>query len=304
MPKTLPLTEKRERWARNRDVNLKGTKLAHNAGVENRFAKALRELVDDMTQQVLAEVRKLFKQTAAKEFIQTQEVLFATDDTLGSQARIKMNALAEKFKNLFASKAKAIGDKWFEQVEKSSSSNMQSSLKQLTGGLALKTSIVPAGYEDVAKSIIAENVNYIESIPAKYLTDVTGAVMRSITQGRGIADLIPEIQKYDGQTYRRAKLIALDQTRKAYNTINKQRLGALGVKKFQWVHTAGSVSPRKSHQKIDGHIFSFENLEEEQTQLGVPPEDRGLPAIPPNCRCVIMPVIEFGEQQSAGSADV
>ena len=67
----------------------------------------------------------------------------------------------------------------------------------------------------------------IKSIPEQYFKDVTGSVMRSITTGNGLADLVPEIKKYDGQTERRAKLLALDQTRKAYNSINKQRMQSL-----------------------------------------------------------------------------
>ncbi len=71
-------------------------------------------------------------------------------------------------------------------------------------------------------------------------------------------------------SYRRAKNISLDQTRKAYNTINAERLQSLNITHFCWLHSSGSASPRESHLKIDGTVFSFANLEKEQAALGVP----------------------------------
>ncbi len=291
--KELPLTKKKREWAKGREVNLKGLKLQHNVALEERYAKQLRALVREMTSETLKEVKKLFKTDTAKDYLKQQKQ-FAMDANIGSQARIVMNYLTDKFTRLFASKAKSISTNMFENTSKTSKSILHSSLKQLSGGLSLKTGIVPPGYEDIASATVAENVSLIKSIPEKYLADVTGSVMRSITSGQGLADLVPEIQKYDGQTYRRAKNIALDQTRKAYNTINKNRLVALGVTHFQWLHTKGSQSPRESHLHIlDGRTFAFANLEGQQAALGVPERDRGLPGYPVNCRCTILPVIDL-----------
>jgi uncharacterized protein with gpF-like domain len=94
-------------------------------------------------------------------------------------------------------------------------------------------------------------------------------------------------------THRRARNIALDQTRKAYNSIGKLKMQRLGVKQFQWIHSGGGQFPRESHVKISGQIFSFENVEKEQAALGVPEADRGIPGYPVNCRCVMKPVIVF-----------
>lgn len=293
--KQLPLTERKRRWARNRDVVLRGIKLVNNAGLELRYKQNLDVLVRTMIEETKKELNKLFKDETAKKFMKQQKESFALDANLGSQAKKVMNFLTNKFTRLFSLKATTLAEQMLNGAERTSKSALHASLKQLSGGLSLKTGIIPKGYEDIGKAIIAENVSLIKSIPEKYLGDITGSVMRSITTGKGLADLAPEIQKYDGQTYRRAKIIALDQTRKAYQTINKQKLSALGVKKFEWVHTAGSVSPRESHEKMDGHIFSFAHLEAEQAAFGVPQADRGLPGYPVNCRCVISPIIEFDE---------
>ncbi len=67
----------------------------------------------------------------------------------------------------------------------------------------------------------------------------------------------------------------------------------LGVKRFEWLHTGGSQSPRHSHVKISGMIFDFDNLIPQQIAAGVPDRDLGLPSVPVNCRCRMLPVIEF-----------
>ena len=73
------------------------------------------------------------------------------------------------------------------------------------------------------------------------MKDATGAVMRSITTGEGLADLIPALDKIEGIAGRRAKNIALDQTRKAYAGISRQKLMSNGVKQFEWVHSGGGL---------------------------------------------------------------
>lgn len=282
-----PLTKKKAKWAKGRSVNLKGNKLIHNVSTQERYAFKLRKLVLQMTDESKKEIQKLFKLQAITDS--------AMDANLGSQARILLNYLQNKFIKLFGSKAKILADQMFNTVDKNSKTQLHSSLKQLTGGLSLKTGIVPKGFEDIANATIAENVSLIKSIPQEYFKQITGSVMRSITEGKGLKDLIPEIEKYDGQTARRAKNLALDQTRKAYNTINANRLQGLKVTHFEWLHSGGGVSPRESHIKIDGMIFSFDNLESEQAAAGVPKQDRGLPGIPPNCKCSIQPIIDLSE---------
>lgn len=289
----VPISRKKFNAIRKRDTTLRGTRLSYNASQQQKYVRALERLVRQMADETKKQVGKFFNGEIADEFFAQQEEASAMDASIGSQARILMNALTRKFTGLFSLNARKLAESMVEGASKTSKSTLHSSLGKLTGGLSLKTGVVPQGMEDVTTATIAENVSLIKSIPSQYFKDVTGSVMRSITAGQGIKDLIPEIQKYDGQTYRRAKNLALDQTRKAYNSINKQRLQSLGVKKFEWLHSSGGQRPRESHIKISGHIFSFENLENEQAALGVPEADRGLPGYPVNCKCVLGPVIEF-----------
>ena len=291
-----PLTPRKARWVENRNVALKGTTLHYNAGQQAKYERSLRKLVLAMTKEVKHQITDLFRHQVGVDFFRQQEEVAAMDESLASQARILLNALTSKFTSLFDKNAKSLAERMIEGAMQISKVNLHSSLKQLSGGLSLKTGVVPEGLEDVAKASIEENVSLIKSIPAQYFNDITGSVMRSITTGRGLADLVPEISKYAGQTERRARNIALDQTRKAYNSINKQRMQAIGVKQFEWVHSGGGQKPRESHLKISGHIFNFETLYQEQEALGVPKSDQGIPGEPVNCRCTMLPVIKFDDE--------
>lgn len=295
MIKKFPLTEQKRSWAENRDVTLRGTKLNYNAAQQARYTLAIQKLVKQMTSEVKKELTKLFKGEIAEEFFEQQEMVATLDASISSKARILMNSLTAKFSALFALKAKPLAETMVKGAATISKTTLASSFKRLSGGLSLKTGVVPAGMEDVAAAVVSENVSLIKSIPSQYFTDVTGSVMRSITTGNGLQDLVPAINKYAGQTERRARNLALDQTRKAYNSINKQRMVAIGVKRFEWLHSGGGQKPRASHIKIGGHIFSFANLEAEQAALGVPEADRGIPGQAINCRCTMVPVIEFNK---------
>lgn len=289
------LTKKKLNWVKNRDTVLRGTQLNYNASQQEKYQKALLTLVRQMAKETKNAVTKLFESGTAEAFIEQQKIA-ATDESIASKARKITNALAAKFEQLFAMKAKDLAESMVNGAKKTSKSTLHASLAKLSGGLSLKTGVVPKGMEDVSKAIIAENVSLIKSIPSQYFTDVTGAVMRSITTGTGISELVPKIQKYNGITERRAKNIALDQTRKAYNSINKQRMQSIGVKQFEWVHSGGGQHPRKSHEAMSGNIYDFDDLpiiNKEQVSAGYEGPTRGIPGQAINCKCTMVPVIEF-----------
>lgn len=288
-----PLTKAKKKWVENRKVTLRGTQLRYNASQQAKYVDSLLRLVSQMTKETKKQIIVLFRGPDSKDYFRQQRKAEAMDASLASQARILTNALTRKFAQLFADKGKKLSQQMVGGAAQVSQFNLNTSLKQLSGGLTLKTSIVPEGMDDVSTALVAENVSLIKSIPSQYFKDITGSVMRSITTGNGLADLLPDLSKYEGQTARRTRNLALDQTRKAYNSINKQRLQALGVKQFEWIHSGGGQRPRESHQKISGHIFNFATLEDEQAELGVPLEDRGIPGHPVNCKCTMSPVIDF-----------
>lgn len=285
--KKVQLTAKREAWAAKQSAapTFRGDPLQHNAAVAVRYASALSALTAQMTAQTKREILKLFKTDAASAH-------FGEDATIASQSRILMTSLADRFSDLFAKKAKPLAENMVADADKSGTKALHASLQKLSGGMSLKTSLGSPTLSNITKAAVAENVSLIKSIATDYLQKVEGAVMRSITTGNGLQDLVPALEQYEGQTHRRAKNIALDQTRKAYNSINKGRMEALGVEKFMWHHSGGGAHPREDHVDMDGEIFSFDKLPVIDKRTG----ERGIPGQAPNCRCTMSPVFDYTKE--------
>lgn len=290
------LSREKSKWAKNRDVYLQGLPLNYSASLRVRYEKELRTLAMKMTSETKRQIIKLFNGEAANEYFERQEELAAMDESISSSSKSLMNKLYNKFYKLFAKKADDLAKNMINGANNTSKVALKSSINKLTGGLTLKTNFIPSGLKEVIKSSTAENVSLIKSIPEEYFKQITGSVMRSITTGTGLKGLIKDIKKYEGVTDRRAKNIAIDQTRKAYNSINKQRMISAGFTKFKWLHSGGGQYPRKDHIEMNGNIYSFDDLPIIDKKTG----ERGIPGQAINCGCTMQPVYEFtGEEATA-----
>ncbi len=279
------LTQKKKKWAQQfKPKVLRGAALNPSLSDAARYQARLDKLIKRMTAEVDKELKALFKSEPAKQY-------FATDASLSSQARILTNALTEKFNDIFARWSKPIAEQVASEADKSSSVAVGLSVKDLSGGLTLNVKSLSSDMIDILNASTTENVALIKSISQKYLSGVQQAVMRSITTGNGLQDLVPYLQKSKEITYRRAKVIAYDQTRKAFNSMNRGRMDKLGIKEFEWLHSGGSNEPRRLHIELSGQIFSLDNPPVIDKKTG----QRGFPGDLPNCRCRYLPVIKFDD---------
>jgi SPP1 gp7 family putative phage head morphogenesis protein len=115
--------------------------------------------------------------------------------------------------------------------------------------------------------------------------------MRSITTGNGLQTLVPFIKKHKTITEKRARMIALDQTRKANVALTAGRLRNAGIQHFQWIFTGGGKTYRELHKHMNGEVYEFSNPPVIQKD----PMIRGLPGDLINCRCRLRPVLRFNE---------
>jgi len=283
------ISPEKTKWAENRNVYLNGYPLAYNIGLQEKYNRTLQKMVKLMTKITKEKLIALFKSDLGKEYFKDQKELAAMDASLSSQARILLNALIKQFKIIFDTNALDIAEKMVQEQNNYSEKSLNNSIKQLTGGFELQGDFIPASLKEVIKASISENVYLIKSIPEKYFTDITGSVMRSITGGGGVKQLIKDLNKYTNQSKRRVKNIALDQTRKAYNSINRQRMMSAGYTKFKWLHSGGGQQPRKDHVKMNGNIYSFDDPPIIDKNTG----ERGFPGQAINCGCTMQPVYEF-----------
>lgn len=293
MPKDFKVTESKKDWHESRDSQIMTSDpLNYNFSSQIKYSKELKKLVRRMTKTVRREIEKFFKSDDMEVF-HAEQVKMAQDASVASQAKILTNKLISRFTWLFNDKAPDLAEMMVNSQLKNSRVSLAASLKELSGGLTIKTNFMTGDLNEVVKSIVAENVSLIKSIADVYLSNVQKSVLRSITFGQGLKDLIPRLKKFDGMSERHAKNVALDQTRKTYNSINRARMEKVGVKKFKWLHSGGGQKPRKDHIEMNGNIYSFDDLPVIDKRTG----ERGIPGQAINCRCRMAPVIEFDNDE-------
>jgi len=280
--KKIKLTKSKAKWYAERPNQniIKGTPLGYNVDIQRKMKVRLESLVEQLTKETQKELEKLFKQ---------DNLNMTFDADISSSARILLNALNKKFTKLFSDKGLFYSESMVKSTDKTVSSNLHQSFKELSGGLTIKTSDISGKTKSLMKASISESTSLIKSIQAKYLDDVAGQVYRSITSGEGLKSLVPYLEKQKGVTKRRAKTIALDQSRKTMTTVSRSKMQEAGIKKFMWHHSSAGAFPREIHQDRDGKIYSFDDL----------PLYNGVPDFPSwqvNCRCTFSPVIEFNEE--------
>lgn len=147
-----------------------------------------------------------------------------------------------------------------------------------------------------AKIAIAakETAQKIKSIPTEYLESVSKNLSDSILKSQGVKDLVPQIMERGEMTARKAKLIALDQTREVFITASMSTMESAGITSYEWVHSGGSNEPRKYHMArwpagLNGGIFRFDDPPIADPRTGF----RAHPSQCANCRCTIRPVIIY-----------
>lgn len=282
------LTKKKKRWVKQfkPTAAMRGTPLHYNAVDAKRYEMRLRRLIKQMVRETEKEMRRLMESEAA-------ESHFARDENIGSQARIVSNQLMARFQQLFNKRSKGLADMVIRDAKASSKSTLHTSLKELSGGLSLKTDIMHNQLANVIMASTAENVGLIKSIPQQYLGKVQGSLMRSIASGKGMHDFMPTLRKLGAVTDRRARMIAHDQTRKVYNSINMARMEAVGIKEAEWIHSGGSHEPRPTHMEMDGKTFLLsEGLYDSAVGRKIQPGQE------PNCRCTYRPIIKFNQGEA------
>lgn len=277
------LSRRKQAWVDKRKPEmLRAGTINPSAAIEGRYYSALAKLIDEMTTTTEKELKKLFDTAHAEEY-------FAEDATISAQSRILTNELMDRFNLLFSRKAGPISKQFVKVSNQASKSSIDINLKELSGGLTLKSAGTDPHLREIISATTTENVQLIKSIAQKYLAGVQGAVMRSVAGGGGLQTLIPYLEKQKGITYRRARFIALDQTRKAMNNLSAARMEDMGLEEFEWLHTGGSDHPRPLHVSMSGKIYSLKNPPVINEKTGA----RGLPGHEPRCRCRMKMVLRL-----------
>ncbi len=141
-------------------------------------------------------------------------------------------------------------------------------------------------YQVLLKQWVSENVELIRTVPKASLDKMKELVYDNYMEGKTATDIIKEIQKQYGMDKRHAMLIARDQTAKLNAAITQRQQQEAGIERYTW-STSWDDRVRKSHQKLDGRPFRWDD----------PPEtEKGRKCHPGQdyqCRCCAIPVIDI-----------
>jgi SPP1 gp7 family putative phage head morphogenesis protein len=206
------------------------------------------------------------------------------------------NALSKKWAQAFGRIATISAWDMIDGVAKDSDAKLKTSLKELSGDLTLETSAISGPLRDMLDASAKANIALIKRTDGKFLDEMQGDVMRSIQNGNGLQDLIPAFDKRGVEVRNWAQNVALDQSRKVFNDINKGRMQAVGLDEYEWIHGGGSNHPREYHRDVlNGKIFKLSDPPVIQEARGKTAEVRGKPGDLPYCRCTMRPVFRLPE---------
>ena len=225
---------------RSRDTVLRPVR--PNLGIEAEFRRKLVAMVDEMQASVLWHVRAAYRAN------EPEIAQLGQDESPAAALRAVMKRMAARWIRNFEDAAQRLA-KWFATaVHKRSDAAMRKILKD--AGFAIEFRYT-ASMNDAVQAAIGQQVALIKSIPAQYLTQVEGKVMRAVQAGRAIGDLAKDIEQSYGVTKRRAQFIAHDQINKSTAVYTRVRqLEACGPNaEAIWVHSHAGREPRPTHVK-------------------------------------------------------
>jgi uncharacterized protein with gpF-like domain len=248
-----------------------------NSGIELEYRERLQRLVAEMASSVLYWTKASYRQN------EPVMVKLAMDrKTAAERISEAFAKLSKRWQRKFDEAAPRLA-RWFATAaSKRSDITLQRILRD--GGFSVRFTMTPAA-RDIIDAAVAENVSLIRSIPQEYLTQVEGAVMRSVRQGRDLGPLAKELRSQYGVTKRRAALIARDQNNKATADMTRARQVEKGYKAI-WRHSHAGKVPRRTHVANDGKTY-------DPVKGWYDPDEKKLiwPGTLINCRCFSQTII-------------
>ena len=187
-----------------------------NAGVQASYQRKLDALIDAMQAAVEAAIHTAYLRKPPR---------LAADEAPAAALRGVVARLGREWQQRFTDFANREGKRFTAQSAGHADRSFAEALRE--AGFTVRFTMTPEA-RDVLAATMAEQVNLIRSIPAEYLTQVQGAVMRSVQTGRDLGALTTELQEQFGVTKRRAAFIARDQNNKAHRQHDPCSAGCAG----------------------------------------------------------------------------
>lgn len=256
---------------RTADGRAIGPAIRPSAGIRADYNARLRRLIDEMHNSILYWVKAAYhrdddriRELAGVAEDAAYPLLADRRERTEMHERIALDAspsteiarvirrLRRRWLTRFRDDAEDLARHFATAVHRRSDAELRKILKHAGIGVEFRIS---RSAQSALTAIVNENVSLIRSIPEQYLTQVEGAVMRSIVAGRDLASLTADLQHQHGVARRRAELISLDQNNKASSAIQRIQYLDLGISRAIWRHSHAGREPRPTHVAMDGEEY-------------------------------------------------
>lgn len=188
-----------------------------------------------------------------------------------------MDAL-DRYSEIIDGWANQVATGFAESIARHSEREWRSNSMQIGAELRHVINNTPTG--QVMKSIVAEQVKYIKSLPleaAERIYDIQNRAIETMAAGGRADAFSKEIAASGDVAASRAKLIARTETGRAVTALTQARALASGSQGYIW-RTAEDGDVRHSHEEMEG---KFVNWTDPPTLDGMTGHAGALP----NCRC-------------------
>ena len=214
-----------------------------NVGTRQRYQRRMTALIREMADSVeyWLEVQR-----------KASPPVLASDALPSAEMQEEVQRLFEKWRKQFEEEAPKIARAFVKGQFSATNAAMRMALREV--GWSIQFTMTTA-MRDAFEASLAENVGLIKSIPAKYLQEVEGIVMRNYAAGRDLKSMAAEIRARYKVAANRAVLIARDQSNKANSVVQRARQQELGITSALWLHSHAGKTPRPTHVAMNGKRY-------------------------------------------------
>lgn len=155
---------------------------------------------------------------------------------------------------------------------------------EIKAGLAREIATTPTG--EVTRSLLAEQVALIKSIPTEAAKRVHELTIKGLEDGTRSQEIAKEIMRSGEVAQSRATLIARTEVARTASNLTEARALSVGSTTYIW-RTSADGDVRPDHKKLNGQAFRWDQPPIADERSGA----RANPGCIYNCRCWAEPVI-------------
>jgi uncharacterized protein with gpF-like domain len=244
-----------------------------SAAVEAWYRRRLQDMVHVMANSMLVHIRAAWENAKP-------DIGFAADESPTETLRKAMSKWGDRSVRKFERAAREIARAFADK----SMRDFDGRFRRILRNAGITVRFAPTEQMTEAyRTVIAQQVGLIRSIPQKFLTDVETSVWQSVMKGSDMGALEHAIKHNYGVTWRRAALIATDQTHKARAIFEEARRSELGITEAEWVHSGGGREPRPEHLRWGREKKRYDIKTGMWSEVD---QEHVWPGTPIRCRCV------------------